>query len=78
MGTHQVPFLWHPWLYHYGRNWQLPGDGEYTMRVRINAPTFMRHDPENGIRYAEPVEVEFDSVKIETGVKKSKVPKEFK
>lgn len=27
VGTHRQPFLWHPWLYHYGRNWQLPGDG---------------------------------------------------
>lgn len=28
IGSHVQPFLWHPWLYHYGRNWQVPGTGE--------------------------------------------------
>lgn len=69
IGTHQQPFLWHPWLYHYGRNWELPGDGEYTLRIHIEAPDFMRHDKENGRRYADPVDVEFKNVKIETGQK---------
>lgn len=66
-GTHELPFLWHPWLYHYGRNWRVPGDGEYTLEVRIAAPDFPRHDEENGKRYAEEVEVEFTGVEIETG-----------
>jgi hypothetical protein len=70
IGTHQQPFLWHPWLYHYGRNWQAPGDGAYTVRVRIEAPDFPRHDKINGKRFAEPVEVEFAGVKIKTGQKK--------
>lgn len=69
VGTHQQPFLWHPWLFHYGRNWELPGEGEYTIRVHIDAPTFMRHDKKNGKRYAEPVDVEFTNVKIKTGQK---------
>jgi hypothetical protein len=51
--------LWHPWIYHYGRNWEVPGEGDYTVHVRIEAPTFMRHDHENGKRYAKPVEVAF-------------------
>ncbi len=59
IGTHEQPFLWHPWIYHYGRNWEVPGEGEYKIRVRIDTPTFMRHDPKNGKRYTEPVEVEF-------------------
>ncbi len=71
IATHQQPFLWHPWLYHYGRNWEVPGDGEYTLRVRIDPPTFMRHDSKNGLRYTDRVEVEFKNVKIETGQKKS-------
>lgn len=71
IGTHRQPFLWHPWLYHYGRNWKLPGDGEYTLRVRVEAPDFMRHDKTNGKRYAKPVEVEFQGVRIKTGQKKS-------
>jgi uncharacterized protein involved in high-affinity Fe2+ transport len=71
IGTHRQPFLWHPWLYHYGRNWEVPGDGTYTLRVRIEPPEFPRHDKINGRRYAEPVEVEFAKVRVETGRKLS-------
>ena len=59
VGTHQQPFIWHPWLDHYGRNWTVPGPGDYGVHVRIAAPTFMRHDHENGNRYAEDIEVDF-------------------
>ena len=69
VGRHQQPFLWHPWLYHYGRNWKIPGDGEYTIKVEIEAPDFPRHDKKNGKRFAEKVEVTFDNVKLETGQK---------
>ena len=71
IGTHQQPFLWHPWLYHYGRNWRVPGDGTYTLRVRVEPPDFMRHDKINGKRFAEPVDVEFRDVTIQTGQKRS-------
>ena len=71
IGTHQHPFLWHPWLYHYGRNWRLPGDGKYTIHVHIDPPAFMRHDKTNGKRYEEPVDVEFLNVEVKTGQKKS-------
>jgi hypothetical protein len=64
IGTHVHPMLWHPWLYHYGRNWQIDEPGDYVLRVRIEAPDFARHDKENGKRFAEPVEVEFSPVKI--------------
>jgi hypothetical protein len=67
IGPFDVPFLWHPGLYHYGRNVRLPGDGRYTLRVRIAAPTFMRHDKTNGRRYAEAVKAEFKDVEIKTG-----------
>jgi hypothetical protein len=69
VGEHTQPFIWHPWLYHYGRNWKLPGDGEYTLHVHIKAPTFMRHDRLNGKRYAEDVDVTFEEVNISTGRK---------
>jgi len=71
IGTHEQPFLWHPWLYHYGRNWHVPASGTYTLRIHIEAPEFHRHDKENGTRYAEPAEVEFRDVKIKTGQKMS-------
>ena len=67
VGTHQQPMLWHPMLYHYGLNWVVPGDGEYTLRVHVEPPSFMRHDEINGQRFAEPVDVEFPGVAVETG-----------
>ena len=72
VGTHQQPFLWHPTLFHYGRDWKVPGDGVYTLRIRIEEPTFSRHDKTNGKRYTRPVEVEFAQVQIKTGRKISK------
>lgn len=59
VGTHEQPFLWHPWIYHYGRNWTVPGEGDYKVHVRVEPPTFSRHDHENGRRYTEPVEADF-------------------
>ena len=67
VGTHEQPMLWHPMLYHYGRNWQVPTDGEYLLRVHVDPPTFHRHDEVNGRRFAEPVDVEFSGVRIQRG-----------
>ncbi len=67
VGTHEHPLLWHPMLYHYGRNWVVPSDGEYTLKVHIDPPTFMRHDEINGCRWTEPVDVEFTGVKVQRG-----------
>lgn len=72
VGTHEQPFVWHPWLYHYGRNWQVAQSGTYTMRVHINAPDFPRHDEINGKRYATDVDVEFDDVKIKIAKQSTK------
>ena len=67
VGTYEHPLLWHPMIYHYGRNWTVPSDGEYTLRVRVEPPQFMRHDEINGCRFTEPVEVEFSGVQVERG-----------
>ena len=67
IGTHKMPLLWHPYLYHYGRNWRLPGDGRYTLRVRFPAPQFHRHDRKNGSRFAQGADVTFRDVEIKTG-----------
>jgi hypothetical protein len=67
VGTHEQPLLWHPMLYHYGRNWKVPADGEYTLRVHVEPPHFMRHDEVNGCRFQEPVDIEFTGVKVERG-----------
>lgn len=68
---HQAPFLWHPFLYHYGFNAEVPGEGPFTVDVDIEPPDYMRHDPENGKRYAEPVHVVFEDVSFEPGRKPS-------
>jgi len=67
VGTHRTPLLWHPYLYHYGRNWRIPGSGIYTLRVRFPAPQFHRHDKKNGNRFAQGAEVRFENVKLEAG-----------
>ena len=67
IGPFTVPFLWHPGLYHYGRNIRVPGDGRYTLAVHIAPADFMRHDKVNGKRYAQPVDVKFTDVPIHTG-----------
>lgn len=67
VGTHEQPLVWHPMIYHYGRNWTVPADGEYTLRVRVEPPSFMRHDKVNGRRFTEPVEVEFTGVQVKRG-----------
>ena len=69
VGTATQPFIWHPWLWHYGRNWGVPGDGEYTFRVTIEPPSFHRHDRENGRRYERREQLELTGVKIATGRK---------
>lgn len=61
-------------LYHYARHWAVPEDGEYTLRVHIDSPTFMRHDEVNGRRFAQPVDVEFTGVKIARGAEAATPP----
>jgi hypothetical protein len=67
IGKHKEPLIWHPYLYHYGRNWRLPGDGRYSLRVQFPAPKFHRHDEKNGKRMSKGADVLFRNVKIETG-----------
>lgn len=67
----ELPFLWHPFLHHYGANAAQPGEGPYDVTVHIGVPTFMRHDPINGKRYAEPVTARFEKVRFVSGRKPS-------
>ena len=65
VGAHEQPLLWHPMIYHYGRNWLVP-HGDYVLHVRVDPPRFSRHDAVNGRRFIEPVEVEFGSVRVQS------------
>jgi hypothetical protein len=44
-------------------------DGRYRLRVRVEPPSFSRHDKTNGYRYLDAVEVEFENVEVKTGRK---------
>ncbi len=67
IGPFEVPFVWHPGLYHYGANVEIPGSGKYDVDVSIAPAPFPRHDKMNGKRYAGPVEVRFEQVDIKAG-----------
>ena len=67
VGPVEMPFLWHPGLYHYGANLTVPGDGTYDVRVQIEPAAFGRHDEANGDRYDESVEVTFEDVDVKCG-----------
>jgi hypothetical protein len=67
LGPFDMPFVWHPGLYHYGRNIVTPGDGTYAIHIHIAPPEFQRHDKENGRRYTRPVDVVFRNVAFKTG-----------
>lgn len=69
VGPLDVPFVWHPGLFHYGRNLELPGDGTYEIEITFDPPTFPRHDEQNGDRFTDPIEAHFGNVEIETGRK---------
>lgn len=64
IGPYRQALVWHPMMYHYARNWAVPGDAEYTMKVEIQPPTFPRHDATNGRRFAEPCTVTFEGVTV--------------
>jgi hypothetical protein len=63
-GMHKQPFIWHPWVFHYGRNWHVEKEGDYKLVVDIKAPDFHRHDKKNGKRFADDVNAVFSEVKI--------------
>lgn len=67
VGTHEQPLLWHPMIYHYGRNWTVPSDGTYSLKVRVEPPTFGRHDEVNGKRFTTTEEVIFEGVEVKRG-----------
>lgn len=67
VGPESIPFVWHPGLYHYGRNLSIPGKGTYTVTIDIEPATYPRHDEKNGDRYTEPVAVQFEDLQFTAG-----------
>jgi hypothetical protein len=65
VGIKPHPFLYRPHHNQYGANWELPGDGKYTLRVHIETPAYLR--AWDGQPYPSPVTVEFANVEVCTG-----------
>jgi hypothetical protein len=64
-----VPFIWHPFVFHYGVDAGIPEEGDYVPRVFVEAPRFRRHDEVRGRRYARSVAAELAQVHLTPGVK---------
>lgn len=69
LGTHELPFEWHPWVFHYGENWRVPRSGFYRLRLHADAPAFRRYGREVGRVFGHGFDVAFDSVRVVTGAK---------
>ncbi len=65
VGTQKHPFLYRPHHNQYGENWQLPGDGKYTIQVRIEVPE--NHHRWESKTYTSPVTAVFPNVEVCTG-----------
>lgn len=69
VGEKPQPFYWHPFLYHYGQNWDVPSAGKYMAQLTIRRPEFPRHDEIKGKRYAKDVSVEVGPIELKPGRK---------
>lgn len=63
------PYMWHPWLYHYGENWRVPRAGKYQLHVQVSPPDYARYGRDIGQRFARPATVDFKDVLFQTGQK---------
>jgi hypothetical protein len=70
IGTYSLPFMWHPWVSHYGLNVPVPGIGRYTIRVRSDAPSFRRYGGAALKRFNRAIDLEFRGVRFVTAGKR--------
>lgn len=68
LGTKTEPFMWHPWIHHYGDNWRVPGTGRYGVRVHADAPSFRRYGRAND-GPSTPVDLTVDRLRFVVGQK---------
>lgn len=70
LGTGDEPFMWHPWLYHYGANWRVPRSGrQYRLHVEAQPPVHRRYGRVFGRQFTRPAVADFSGVLIRTGEK---------
>lgn len=63
--TYLVPFMWHPWMNHYGLNVPVPGNGRYTVRVRADAPAFRRYGSTALKKFNKALDVSVRNIRFE-------------
>ncbi len=70
IGTLNEPFMWHPWLYHYGENWRVPKAGNhYKLHVHFEPPAYRRYGKQLGKQFTQPGDIDFTDLVIKTGQK---------
>ncbi len=69
IGMEKQDFLWHPFLYHYGKNWHIPKKDNYSLEVFIKQPLFGRHDEVKGKKYQKDVKIVFSKLQLTPGRK---------
>lgn len=65
----EVPFIWHPFLFHYGVNCSIPKKGTYYAVIEIKKPAFHRHDQTYGKKYEKDVSVTLGPITLTPGRK---------
>lgn len=65
----EVPFIWHPFVLHYGIDGSIPEEGDYLAEVSVARPRWNRHDEVRGRRYADDVSVRVGPVHLKPGLK---------
>jgi hypothetical protein len=69
VGTEREPFMWHPWVYHYGMNWRVPGAGRYALEVAFERPAYAAVGADGAPRFARGGKVRFEAVDLAVGQK---------
>ncbi len=64
--TYAMPFMWHPWMSHYGLNVAVPGNGRYMIRVRAEAPAFRRYGSSALKAFNSAIDVEMRGLRFVT------------
>jgi uncharacterized protein involved in high-affinity Fe2+ transport len=60
----EAPFMWHPYIFHYGFDMTVPDEGDYFIEVRIKAPKFHRHKKDHGKRYSDDIEIKLSPLRL--------------
>lgn len=70
VGTMNEPFMWHPWLYHYGENWRVPSAGRhYKLHVHFEPPAYHRYGKTYGKQFTQAGDIDFTNLVVKTGQK---------